>query len=108
MIQTMLHRLPTGARAGLSERVPFSGEGLSTVSSPVTGKKKEKWRRPRRVQEQSSHCSSHVTLILHNPALRYPMYIASPVEKIEAPRSKEIVDGDEDEWEFLAEYEIIE
>jgi hypothetical protein len=53
---------------------------------------------------------SHVTPILHYPALRYPLSgedsnsIPSHVKQIQAQQSKDIADDDEDEWEVIAEY----
>ncbi len=53
---------------------------------------------------------SHVTPILHLPALLYPFNgevsnsIPSPVKQIQAQQSKHIANDDEDEWEVIAEY----
>ncbi len=59
-------------------------------------------------QEQSAQCTSHVTPILHRPALLYPFSgegsnsIPLPVKQIQAPQSN-IAYYDEGEWEVIAE-----
>jgi hypothetical protein len=81
---------PTDRRKYGAERVPFSGEGSSSVPSPVKEIKIEK-RGP--AQEQSSLCAAHVTPIGYRPALRYPLAdegsssIPSPVKRIQALQS---------------------
>ncbi len=83
----------TDRRKGGPERVPFSGEGSSTVPSPV---KEIKFERRGRDQEQSAQCTSHVTQILHCPSLQYPFSgegsqsIPSPVKQLQAAQSKHI------------------
>jgi hypothetical protein len=76
-------------------RAPFSGEGSNSTPSPF---KQIKFERLGRAQEQSAQCASHVTvtLMLHRPSLRYTLSIPSPVKKIKAQLSKEILDEDED------------
>ncbi len=70
-----------------SARVPLSGEGSSSVPSPV---KEIKFEKKGRTQEQSSLCAAHVMAIGYRPALRYPFSgegsnsIPSPVKRIQA------------------------
>ncbi len=53
---------PTDRRKGGAERVPFGGEGSSSIPSPV---KEIKFEKRGRAQEQSSRCVSHVTPVLY-------------------------------------------
>jgi hypothetical protein len=98
--------LPTdNCKCGV-QRVLFYGEGSSSMPSPVQVIKFEK-----RVlaQEQSAQCASHVTPILHSPALLHPFSgegsnsISLPVKQIQATQSN-IAFYDEGEWEVIAEY----
>ena len=95
---------PTDRRRCGAERVRFSGEGSSSIPSPV---KKIKLQKRRLAQEQSAQCASHVTPILHRPALLYPLSgddsnsIPLPVKPIQAPQSKHIAYDVEDEWEVI-------
>jgi hypothetical protein len=98
---------PTDRRKCGAECDSFSGEGSSSVPSPV---KEIKFEKRGRAQELSALCADHVTGIGYRPALRYPFsgegsnFIPSPVKRIQAPQSKHIADDDEDEWEVIAEY----
>jgi hypothetical protein len=91
-----------------AECVPFCDEDSSSINFPV---KEIKFEKRGLAQEQSAfwQCASHVTPILHRPALRYPFSdecsnsIPSSVKQIQAPQSKHIA-NDEDEWEVVAEY----
>ncbi len=91
---------PTDRHKCGAERVPFSGEGSSSVPSPV---KEIKFEKQGRAQEQSALCAAHVTAIGYRPALQYPFSgegsnsIPSPVKPIQAQQSKHIADDDEDE-----------
>jgi hypothetical protein len=99
---------PTDRSKCAAERVSFSGEGLSSVPSPV---KELKFEKRGRAQQQSALCASHVTTIGCCSALRYPFSgegsnsipSGSPVKRIWAPQSQHIA---EDEWELevIAEY----
>ncbi len=86
------------------ESVPFSGEGSSSVPSLV---QEIKFEKRGRAQEQTFQCVSHVTLILHCPALRNPFSgegsnsIPSPVTQIQATQSKHIANGDKDTGKSL-------
>ncbi len=89
-----------------AERVSFSGEGSSSVPSPV---KEIRFERQGRAQERSALCAAHVTTIGYRPALQSLFSgegsnsIPSPVKPVQAQQSKHIAD-DEDEWEVIAEY----
>ncbi len=78
---------PTDRRKCGAERVSFSGEGSSSVPSPVKGIKFEKQGR---AQEQSALSAAHVTAIGYCLAPRYPFSgevsnsIPSPVKPIQA------------------------
>ena len=52
-----------------AERVSFSGEGSSSVPSPV---KEINFEKRGLGQEQSAVCAAHVSAIGYRPALRYP------------------------------------
>ncbi len=90
-LQTDMHKC--GA-----ERIPFGGEGSSSIPSPV---KKIKFETRVQVQEQSAQCASYVTPILHRPALRNPFSgevlnsIPLPVKQIQVPQSKHVANDDE-------------
>jgi hypothetical protein len=89
-----------------AERVSFSGEGSSSVPSPV---KQIKFKTQGQAQEQSVLCAAHITGIAYRPALRYPTSNSnpSPVKRIQAPQSQVISDDDDDyEWKVIAEYAI--
>jgi hypothetical protein len=70
-----------------AERVSFSGEGSSSVPSPV---KEINFVERGRAQEQGALCAAHVTAIGYRPALRYPFggersnSIPSPVKLVQA------------------------
>ncbi len=91
---------PTDRRKCGAECVSFSGEGLISAPSPVKEKKNSK-----RAEEQSAKCVSHVTPILHRPALRYPFSgegsNSTPLHvkqlEIQAPQSKHVADVDKDD-----------
>jgi hypothetical protein len=78
---------------------------VSTRSSTPSPVKEIKFEKLGQAQEQSNQCTSHVTPIVHHPALRYPFSgeglnsIPSPVKPVQAKQSKHIADDDEDEWE---------
>ncbi len=88
---------PTDRRRCGAERVRFSGEGSSSIPSPV---KTIKFQKRGLAQEQSAQCASHVTPILHSPAIRYPFSgegsnsIPSAVKQNQAPQSKHIAYDD--------------
>jgi hypothetical protein len=95
---------PTDGRKCGAERVSFSGEGSSSLPSPV---KQIEFEMQTRAQEQSVLCAAHITGIAYRPALRYPTSnsIPSPVKRIQAPQSQVISDDDDDyEWKVIAEY----
>jgi hypothetical protein len=93
---------PTDRSKCGAERVPFSGEGSSSVPSSVKEIILEKLGR---AQEQSTLCAAHLTAIGSCPAFRYPFSgegsnaIPSPVNQIQAEQSKRIANDDHDENE---------
>ncbi len=115
VIRTILHCrvVPTASdrRKCGAERVPFSGEGSSSVPSPV---KKIFFEQRGRTQEQSALCAAHATPILHrgiallfniSSVVKVPNSDPWPVLKsIQAPQSKHIADDDANEWKVIAEY----
>ncbi len=86
---------PTDRRKCGAERTSFSGEGSSSVPSPVKEIKFDE--KLGQAQEQSTQCAAHVTAIRYRPALQYLFsgegsnYIPSPVKRIQARQFKHMM-----------------
>jgi hypothetical protein len=75
--------LPTDRRKCRAERVPFCGEGSSSICSPV---KEIKFGTLLLAQEEQETfmCAAHRTPLRHCPTLRRLLAMPSPVKKIQA------------------------